>query len=163
LIDTGVLQADKYTTGNIEGAVVWERFTLQSEAFLSSVDLNAGPQTTASGAYVHFSWFLTGEGRTYERYGQHGSQFGRNKPFRNFSPGRGALHSGAWEFKTRWSHLDLNNFSRGQYNDLSVGFNWYWSDRVRMMFDWIRPYTSATTTFGRTDSDILGMRWDVNW
>jgi hypothetical protein len=32
-----------------------------------------------------------------------------------------------------------------------------------MMFDWIRPYTSESTIVGKTDSDILGLRWDVNW
>jgi phosphate-selective porin len=99
----------------------------------------------------------------YERYGQHGSQFGRNRPFRNFSVKRGAMQPGAWELKTRWSHLDLDNFQRGTYNDFTLGVNWYWSDRVRMMFDWIRPYTSESTVVGKTDSDILGLRWDVNW
>ena len=163
LIDSGALFADSFTTGNLEGAIVWERFTIQSEAFLSGVNLNHGPQTTATGAYVHLSWFLTGENRMYERYGQHGSQFGRNRPFRNFSVKRGAMQPGAWEVKTRWSHLDLDNFQRGHYNDLTLGVNWYWSDRVRMMFDWIRPYTSESTIVGKTDSDILGLRWDVNW
>lgn len=163
LIDSGALFADSFTTGNLEGAIVWERFTIQSEAFLSGVNLNNGPQTTATGAYVHLSWFLTGESRMYERYGQHGSQFGRNRPFRNFSVKRGVMQPGAWELKTRWSHLDLDNFQRGTYNDFTLGVNWYWSDRVRMMFDWIRPYTSESTVVGKTDSDILGLRWDVNW
>lgn len=163
IIDSGALFADKYTTGNLETAIVWERFAVQSEAFLSSVDLIDGPTTLANGAYIYLSWFLTGESRNYEPFGQHGAQFGRNKPFRNFSAKRPSHQPGAWELKIRWSHLDLNQFERGQYNDLSFGCNWYWSDRVRWMFDWIHPYTSDTAIFGKTESDILGMRWDVNW
>lgn len=41
--------------------------------------------------------------------------------------------------------------------------NWYWSDRVRMLFDWIHPITSSETTFGDTKSDILAIRFDFNW
>ena len=33
---------------------------------------------TIGGAYVHASYFLTGENRIFERFGQHGAQFGRN-------------------------------------------------------------------------------------
>ena len=35
LIDSGALPADTYTTGNVELAIVWGPFTVQSEAFLS--------------------------------------------------------------------------------------------------------------------------------
>jgi phosphate-selective porin OprO/OprP len=75
----------------------------------------------------------------------------------------GGFSPGAWEFKTRWSLLDLNQVNAGQYNDLTVGFNWYWNDRTRVMFDWIHPITSSQTAFGATTSDIIGMRFDFNW
>jgi len=163
LVDTGILSADAYTTGNVEGAVVWGRFTVQSEAYLTSVDLLNGYPHTASRAYVHTSYFLTGENRVFELSGQHGAQFGRNVPFSNFFATSGGISPGAWEFKTRWSQLDLNNFNAGQYNDLTVGLNWYWNDRTRIMFDWIHPITSASATFGATQSDLIAMRFDVNW
>ena len=41
--------------------------------------------------------------------------------------------------------------------------NWYWSDRTRVLFDWIHPYTSRDAVFGRTESNILGLRFDWNW
>ncbi len=84
LIDTGNLAADDYTTGNAELAVVWGRITSQSEAYVSTVNMLNGDTHTVGGAYTHLSWFLTGESRVYERFGQHGAQFGRNKPFSNF-------------------------------------------------------------------------------
>ena len=115
------------------------------------------------GAYVHCSYFLTGENRIYERYGQHGAQFGRNVPYSNFFWVPGCCGPGAWELKARWSNLTLNNVDSGQYNDLTLGFNWYWSDRIRIMFDYIHPVTApGTTPFGATTSDIIGMRFDYN-
>ncbi len=163
IIDSLNLNADTYTTGNIEGAVVWGPFTVQTEAFLSTVDMQAGDAINLSGAYLHGSFFLTGENRIYERFGQHGAQFARNAPFNNVFFVPGCFSLGAWEMKARWSNLNLNNFNQGQYNDLTVGFNWYWSDRTRIMFDWIHPVTSSTAIFGKTESDILAMRFDVNW
>jgi phosphate-selective porin OprO/OprP len=162
-IDSGTLAADTYTTGNIELAVVWGQVTLQSEAFVSSVDLTTSGPTNVQGAYAHVSYFLTGENRTFERFGQHGAQFGRNNPFTNFFAVPGCIGSGAWEAKARWSYLDLDSVERGQYNDLTVGCNWYWSDRTRVMFDWIHPMTSSQAVFGNADADILAMRFDFNW
>jgi phosphate-selective porin OprO/OprP len=163
LIDSGNLAADSYTTGNLELAIVWGPVTLQNEAFVSAVRMLSGETLQVGGAYSHLSYFLTGENRIFERFGQHGAQFGRNKPFTNFFAVPGGVGWGAWEAKARWSLLDLSAADTGQYNDLTVGFNWYWSDRTRIMFDWIHPVTSSETVFGATESDLLAMRFDVNW
>lgn len=163
LIDSGLLKADTYTSGNIEGAIVLGRFAVQSEAFLGTVQMLNGENPTLSGAYVHTSWFVTGESRIFERFGQHGAQFGRNAPFENFRFKRGEFRPGALELKSRWSFLDMNQLNSGRYNDLTVGFNWYWSDRTRWMFDWIHPITTDQTLYGATVSDLLAMRFDFNW
>lgn len=163
LIDSGNLVADSYTTGNLELAIVWGSVTLQNEAFLSNVNLLSGETVQVGGAYSHLSYFLTGENRIFERFGQHGAQFGRQKPFTNFFAVPGCIGWGAWEAKARWSYLELSEADSGQYNDLTVGFNWYWSDRTRIMFDWIHPVTSSQTVFGATESDLIAMRFDVNW
>ena len=163
LIDSGVIQADSYTTGNLELAVVWGAITVQSEAFVSSVNTVAPGSATFQGAYAHLSWFLTGENRIFERFGQHGAQFSNSVPFTNFFVTSSGIGSGAWEAKARWSYLDLDDVDRGQYNDVTVGLNWYWSDRTRVMFDWIHPMTSSRAVFGNADADILAMRFDWNW
>lgn len=163
LIDSGFIAANNYTTGNIELALVNGPVTIQSEAFLSRVNRLEGNESYAGGCYVHGSYFLTGESRMYERFGQHGAQFGRNVPQSRFDPRAGHRGPGAWELKSRWSYLDLEEFDAGQYNDLTVGVNWYWTDRVRWMFDWIHPVTSSGTIHGATDSDLLGIRLDFNW
>lgn len=163
LVDSGVLAAGDYTTGNVELAVVMGRFTVQSEGFVSHVNLNGKDPVDLYGAYVHLSWFLTGESRFYERFSQHGAHFGRNKPFTNvfFTPSGCGL--GAWEAKARYSNFTLDNIGKGRYDDLTLGFNWYWSDRTRVMFDYIHPITSRDSVYGSTHSDILGMRFDFNW
>jgi len=163
IIDSGVIPADAYTTGNLELAAVMGRVTVQSEYFLSTVNMLAGDSELAQGGYVHISYFLTDENRIFERFGQHGPQFGRNQPFSNvfFTPHGCSL--GAWELKARTSYLNLNNFDSGEYYDLTVGCNWYWSDRVRVMFDWIHPMTTQPAIYGKTSSDILGTRFDFNW
>ncbi len=163
LIDSGVLNAPSYTTGNLECAVVWGSVTVQNEAFLSRVNLSAGDPATVGGAYSHVSYFLTGENRIFERFGQHGAQFGRNVPKSNFRLSGTDCGWGAWEAKARWSYLNLNDVHKGEYNDLTVGMNWYWTERTRVMFDWIHPVTTSQTTFGKTKSDLLAMRFDFNW
>ena len=163
LIDSGVLLSDNNTSGNLEFASVMGPVTLQSEAYLTSVHMSTGNTETIHGAYAHLSYFLTGENRIYERFGQHGAQFGRNAPFNNFFATPGEVSLGAWEAKARWSYLNLDTLNRGTYNDMTLGCNWYWSERIRVMFDYIHPITSRDTTFGATQSDILAMRMDFNW
>lgn len=163
LIDSGVIAADQYTTGNLEFAAVMGPVTVQSEAFLATVRQTNGVSEQAGGMYAHLSWFLTGESRRYERFGQHGAQFGRNVPKAGFRLSRGHSKPGAWELKTRYSHLNLDRFEKGQYNDLTTGLNWYWSDRTRVMIDWIHPVTTRAAVFGETDSDLLALRFDFNW
>jgi phosphate-selective porin OprO/OprP len=163
LIDTGILNANTYSTGNVELATVRGPFSVQSEMFAANVNLDQGDQALLTGAYVYTSYFLTGENRIFERFGQHGAQFGRNVPYTNFFLVPGGRGSGAWELKARLAYLDFDEADAGRYNDLTVGFNWYWTERVRVMFDWIHPVTSPETVYGETNSDILGMRFDFNW
>ncbi len=163
LMASAPLSADTYTTGNLELAIVRNRLTWQSEAFISQINLLDGQTRHVGGAYAHVSCFLTGEHRNFEPFGQHGAQFALNTPNRDFKLTRGVRQWGAWEAKARWSYLNLEQVAGGQYNDLSVGLNWYWSDRVRWMFDWIHPMTTAESLFGSTRSDLLGLRFDINW
>ena len=163
LIDSGILNANSYTIGNLEYAQVWGPVTLQTEAYLANINMVSGDSQAINGAYAHLSYFLTGENRVYERFGQHGAQFGRNAPYNNLFAVPGAVSLGAWEAKARWSYLNLDPLNKGTYNDMTFGMNWYWSDRVRVMFDWIHPITSGDTTFGATQSDLLATRMDFSW
>lgn len=163
LIDSGSFAGQFYTTGNVELATVLGPLCVQSEMFLCNVDRNDESPAAVYGAYAYATYCLTGENRNFERFGQHGAQFGRFVPRSNFFWTPGALSLGAWEVKGRWSWLGLNELDSGQYNDFTFGFNWYWSDHVRLLFDWIHPITSQDAAFGSTNSDIIAMRFDCNW
>jgi phosphate-selective porin OprO/OprP len=163
LIDSGEIGAVDDITANVELATVWGPFSVQSELYGCRVNLAGGDKADLYGYYVYGSYFLTGENRIYERYGQHGAQFGRNVPYSNFFMVPGCCGPGAWELKVRTSYLDLAQLGDGQYQDITAGFNWYWSDRMRVMFEWIHPWTTAQTVYGTTQSDIIGMRLDFNW
>ena len=161
LLDSGSLAADAYTVGNLEMAAVMGPFTLQSEAYLAT--LNGAQAGNLGGWYAHASWFLTGEHRIYERFGQHGAQFARNKPLRNLSVRAEGLAPGAVELKSRYSSLILDSFQCGNYQDLTTGVNWYWNDRTRLMLDWIHPVTTKDGLYGDVTADLLALRFDFNW
>ena len=163
LIDSGDIGAVDDLTANLELATVWGPFSVQSELYGCHINLAGGEKAQLYGYYVHGSYFLTGENRIYERYGQHGAQFGRNVPFSNFFTVPGCRGPGAWELKVRNSNLDLGQLGDGQYQDITAGLNWYWSDRTRVMLEWIHPWTTAQTVFGTTQSNIFAMRMDFNW
>lgn len=164
LIDTGNVAASDYVSGNVEVATVWGPFAVQSEAFLTGVNTAVGGPENLYGGYVHCSYFLTGENRIFERYGQHGAQFARQTTYTNFFLVPGCVGWGAWELKARYSHLSLEELNAGQYNDFTFGFNHYWSERIRVMFDWIHPVTSEDSLpFGDAQADVIGMRFDWNW
>ncbi len=164
LIDSGAVPATSTTAANVEFALVWANVSLQSEVFVTSVDRIGNDTATLYGGYMYLSYFVTGENRIYERYGQHGAQFARNVPYTNFFLVPGGCGSGAVELKARLSHLDLVKLNSGRYTDLTCGVNWYWTERVRWMFDWIHPMTDADSTpFGATTSDVLALRFDFNF
>lgn len=163
LIDSGSIPAKYFTVSNFEFATVIGPFCLQSEAFLTSVDRNTDGTAWIYGAYAYCTYCLTGENRNFDRFGQHGAQFGRFVPRSNAFWTRGGNSWGAWELKARWSCLGENQLDAGQYNDFTFGINWYWTDRVRCLLDWIHPITTAQTVFGATKSDLIALRFDVNW
>jgi phosphate-selective porin OprO and OprP len=163
LIDSGAIAADSFTTANFELASVFGPMTLQGEGFISTIRQDNGETPTVDGAYIHASYFLTGENRIFDRFGQHGAQFSRNVPYSNFFLVPGGVGTGAWEAKARYSLLDLHKLERGRYQDLTLGLNWYWSDRTRVMMDWIHPFTTQDTPFGSAQADLLALRFDFNW
>jgi phosphate-selective porin OprO and OprP len=140
IIDSGVLNADSYDTGNLEFAWVWGPVTLQSEAFASVVNFNSGAsetstavtRTSAISSQVRIEFLI--------RLASMGLSSVGTFLIPMYLRRRAECGWGAWEGKIRYSNLDLTNVNRGIYDDITAGVNWYWSDRVRIMFDWIHPF-----------------------
>ena len=163
LIDTGVLNTDAFTVVNTEVAFVQGPFSIQNELFLNHVELTTGGDASLYGSYLQGSYFLTGEHRVYDRDGRHLAHFGRVVPKTTFFMVPCGVGWGAWEAKARWSYLDFSEVGRGIYNDLTVGFNWYWHEHARFIFEWVHPWTTRDAVFGETESDLLATRLQFTW
>lgn len=164
-------RADQRTVYNAELAWIRGPFSIQAEGFVDNVDVAAGGDVNAYGAYSQASYFLTGENRVYKRSQ---GRFGRVKPFENFQIARGApFGPGAWELKMRWSYIDVNNlYAAGltgdthedadRVNNLAAGINWYWNPYTRITFDywhsWSKRHGAAAD-----EADLLGLRMQYDF
>lgn len=97
-----------------------------------------GPNVYFHGAYVHASYFLTGEHMTYNR--KRGT-IGRVTPHENFwlaNRCRGCSGGGwgAWQIAARYSYLDLTSkdIRGGVEHNVEVALNWHWTSHSRMQF-----------------------------
>ncbi len=128
IVDTGVIPGvdDFYSIG-LEAGWVAGPFSLQGEYIgtrlkrgsgLDNVDLNAW--------YVHGSYTLTGEPRTYRA-----STGVFDRPRVSSPVGKGGI--GAWEVALRYSSADLSdaNIVGGEFENLTLGLNWYALDNLR--------------------------------
>lgn len=164
-------QADQRTIYNLEMAWVEGPFSIQAEGFLDSADVTGAGDVNAFGAYSQASYFLTGENRVYKR--SRGS-FGRVKPLQNFQIGRGTGFGwGAWELKTRWSYIDVNNlYAAGltgdtsknaeRVNNLAFGVNWYWNPYTRVVFDYWHSWSKLPNQ-GADEADLFGLRMQYDF
>lgn len=108
------------------------------------------------GAYALVTYLLTGEERT--TYSQ------AVRPLRPFDPACPWLAPGAWELVARASHLRVDdrifepgkvqlanpdNFS-SRATEMTLGFNWYLNDWVRVQFNWERSWFGQRVNLGPT-------------
>jgi phosphate-selective porin OprO and OprP len=118
---------------------------------LSSKDIVRVPM---EGSYFLATYLLTGEERT--TYSQ------AVKPLRPFHPAHPLSAPGAWELVVRVSHLRVDdrifdagptqlanpdNFSSSA-SELTLGFNWYLNDWVRMQFNWEHSWFGQPVNLG---------------
>jgi phosphate-selective porin OprO/OprP len=173
-LDTGTMAVDDWHTMNLEAAVVYGPLSFQTELFYANTNNIGNADQDFYGAYAYGSWFLTGENRVYRR--TRGS-FYRVKPNTNFWFVRTVDGTdfgwGAWELAARWSYLQLDPTFRsdneqGILHDFTLGVNWYWNPHMRMMFNYIHPWSSIRGSndvlVDRTcEGDILAMRFQVDF
>lgn len=143
-----------------EVLVIWGPWSVQSEPIF----VPAGPADFWS-MYVEASYFFKGH-RGYRR-----SDKTLSNPvlledfFRVRSPLGICSGSGAWELKTRWSHVDLRDGAgpdRGLRNSWSAGVNWYLNRYTRVMFDYV--YGDVDLLTGATGHNhSFGTRFQVHW
>lgn len=119
-----------------EGALVYNRFSLQGEYNHLSVDrYGFAPTVNFDGYYVFGTVFLTGESRSFK-----GGVVDRVKPFNDFNPAAG--HWGAFELAARYDRLDLTDHGLSPLTRLATSFtgglNWYLNPNTRFIVNYIR-------------------------
>jgi phosphate-selective porin OprO/OprP len=168
----GVGAAARNNTWNqigTEFAVMWGSFSVQSEYFQAWV--TSGEEY--NGAYIQFSYFLTGEHRGYDKVGKVFYRVQPLEPAFLIDALQGwCFGRGAWELTGGYSYTDLKDGvdietgvdERALVDGFIVGVNWYLNPWSRVMFD----YNLESTDFvraGTPDStaNLFGIRWQVNW
>lgn len=159
LLDTGVMAnvtgADVFS-GGFAGA--WNALYFQGEYFNYRIERSVGGDADFNGGYFQASWALTGESR---RYSESNGAFGGINPKKPFLMGTG--NWGAWELAARYSYANLNDFDAtavvrgGIQRNLTLGLNWYPSQNIRFMFNWIHGEVERFNAGGVN----LGAEYDV--
>lgn len=157
-VDTGNIAARSATLLDAEWALVLGPVAWQAEYAVSMVDQVNNPNVAFHAWYLEFSWFLTGEHRTYQR--EFGI-FNRVEPFEPFfRAGRGKPTGlGAWQLAFRIDELDLTdqNIQGGRLTDLTFGLNWYLNPYTRIYFNYVHPFLTRGTP-GNTQANLVGFR-----
>lgn len=162
MVTTGsIANVDSSAVLGAELAGVFGPFHMQGEYLNYSVDRDSGSDPEFNGWYAQAGYLLTGETRPYK--GSTGN-FDRVKPLRPFSLKEGA--PGAWEVTARVDQLDLNDagagVTGGKMTDWTLGVNWYMTDNVRMMLNYVDVNTDNNAVVANDDPSVVTLRtqWD---
>lgn len=154
LLDTGKIKnASRYGTQGVDVAWAKGPLLLQGEYVHTTVERDARPDVNLHGGYVAAAYTVTGEKRDYK---SSDAQFEAINP----KKGRGAL-----ELVARVSELDLEsgNISGGKARGQSVGANYYYNDKVRLMVDYSRVAASPDKAGDDVTDTIVQARLQVSF
>jgi phosphate-selective porin OprO/OprP len=134
LVDTGSFHAKGIDTISTELAFVYGPLSFQGEILYNFTDADAADDPNFWGYYAYLSYLLTGEQRNYN---SSRGIFSGIKQTRYFYPKK--RQWGSWELGLRYSHVDLNDgeINGGKENNFTAGLNWYFTQDVRLMFNYI--------------------------
>lgn len=145
----------------------------QSEWYGTLIPRIGGDLVFIHGFYVSWGYFITGERRVYE---SQSGVFGPIHVARPFCYGpavRGRpLGWGAWELTARFSYEDYadpdlqqdsdSDFTGVRLPQATFGVNWYWTDRLRFLFNY-SYLVPDELAFGKSEASIIAMRLNVYW
>ena len=133
-VDTGQISAaDKVLRTSLEASRVAGRLSWQMELMAGKVQRKGAETVDFQGAYVFVSWFLSNDSRNYDAGD---GTFGPVSPSSPLFKGGG----GAFELAFRASYIDLTDKDviGGKESNLSLGFNWYLNNKLRLMANLIK-------------------------
>ena len=151
----------------LEAAVQHGPFRAQAEYIAAQVErdgLGGGPRRSATfqGGYVHATYVLTGQARSYEfkpKYGTSYAVFGGVELADKDRVSSGG--TGAWEVGARYSALTLGSggLRGGVEHNATLGLTWYPDRNLRVVANYVRAFGSDLLGEGRrADVDIVQVR-----
>jgi phosphate-selective porin OprO/OprP len=147
--DTGRFAADHAAHLGLEA--LWNRgpFSLLGEYTQAWVSSPSAGDPTFKGWYVTASWVLTGETRPYDR---------------TVGYARRVIPKSRWgapELVARFAHVDLADgaVDGGEFDRVSLGLNWWASQRWKLGVTWGRTWLDAEGTEGEADSFLARVQW----
>jgi len=159
-VDTGLLDIDQLNAFVTEGALVYNRYSVQTEFTHARTDGGMTPDSQFNAFYVAGSVFLTGEHRPYSRSS---GGFGRVIPKRSVGLPDGEGGWGAWELTARYSGIDLNDgpVRGGRQRNLTLGLNWYLNANFRVLLNYIHADIDSALADG--DAHLFLTRLQLNF
>jgi phosphate-selective porin OprO and OprP len=162
IVDTGILTSVDHVTVaeaeavliygplDVEGAYIWDE--VRRTGTLTSLDF--------SGWYVQGGYFITGENRTWDC---HNAAFGQKTSNNN--------EFGALQIAFRYDQIDLNNINGpvingnsyfgGRQENVTVGLNYYPTDMVRIMVNYIYGTHKAGNGLPKQTFGMAGLRGQI--
>lgn len=159
-VDTGSLSVTDYHVFGVEAERMWGPFSLQGEYIFAAGQQTTGDSFLLRGGYVEAMYWWTGESRNYNRkLGIHGAVTPRTTWLGSRDENGCRTGWGAWESTLRFATIDLNDRSvqGGRMNDITVGLNWYYTVRSRVMLNYIHAMLDRDQQ--HSNADILAVRF----
>jgi phosphate-selective porin OprO/OprP len=153
LLDTGTLaNVDQFTTLNLEAAWRDGPFSVQGQYVHMWVDRSGIADPEFKGWYAQASWVLTGEKRNYSNSS---GVFTTVEPEGDY---------GAFEIALRYSTLDLEDetVNGGEETNITAGINWYVTDYMRVMANFINAELHPNRSGVDEDVQIGQARLQLN-
>jgi phosphate-selective porin OprO/OprP len=165
LVGTGRLPGKGGMLLGAEAAAAIGNFYVAGEYYDFTIDRDCagcGRDAAFSGWYVEAAWIVSGESRTY-------LATAANNNFATFANPRVAREWGALEMTARYSDLDLNwrrgaasatctaCVRGGEQRIWTFGVNWYPTDNLRLMLDYMIVDVDRLNALGRQ----AGRRYDA--
>jgi len=134
-VSTKIKDADSVISKNIEAMYIYNRYYIQSEYTMQSVEARKGHYDFYA-FYVQGSYFLLGSGK---RFKMSTSTLSKIKPKKD----------GALEIAARYAYINLNDKDEhgGEQQDLTLGLNWYIDDKLRVSGNYILANPKETDDY----------------
>jgi len=161
-VNTGQIAVGDLNLVGLEAVTVLGSLSLEGEyLFMTGAQPGTGGDIFFQGGYVEALYFLTGEHRNYLRKTGNFGPVTLRDPFVVTTDEAGCRRNGlgAFEVAARLSWLDLDHerIRGGELTDLTLGLNWYYTQRSRVMFNYIRAMLDRSNR--DSDADIFGVRF----